>query len=181
LALPIVQRALQEDAESPLLQQTQFRVLADLGDVDGIRRAGERWLRSAPSMEAAYRDYATALGRVGELAEAERVLRLGLERVRQREVLYSALADVYISQRRWPDVATQWLSMLEAAPGVGWDLIGFNSPPKRFSMPYPRTPRRSRNVSWPLSPRSMRADRRKRGIEALRCLKTWTPRGGRLS
>jgi tetratricopeptide (TPR) repeat protein len=125
LALPIVQRALQEDAESPLLQQTQFRVLADLGDVDGIRRAGERWLRSAPSMEAAYRDYATALGRVGELAEAERVLRLGLERVRQREVLYSALADVYISQRRWPDVATQWLSMLEAAPAVGWDLIGF--------------------------------------------------------
>jgi tetratricopeptide (TPR) repeat protein len=123
--LPFVARASETDPRSVLLRQVELRVLAELGRMDDLRAAGERWLEFAPRSDAAYREYAAALQRVGDAREAEHVLRLGAGRSDRPVAMASQLADFYLSQGRWSEMAEQWVSILRASPGLGWDLINF--------------------------------------------------------
>lgn len=122
--LPVLERAIRTDPESPLLRQVQLRVLAGLGRTDEVREAGERWLQMSPRSDVAYREYAAALQRVGELREAESILRQGQGAVSRTVALTFQLADLYASERRWFNAAGQWLALLRLSPGVNWDLIG---------------------------------------------------------
>jgi tetratricopeptide (TPR) repeat protein len=123
--LPVVERAIETDPRSALLRQVQLRVLADLGRADELRDAGDRWLQLAPRSEMAYRAYASALRRVGATRDAETLLRAGQGRVDRPEDLASALADLYLAQRRWSDAAGQWLFLVARTPQVAWELINY--------------------------------------------------------
>jgi tetratricopeptide (TPR) repeat protein len=123
--LPYVARAIETDPRSVLLRQVELRVLAELGRMDNLRAAGERWLEFMPRSDAAYREYAATLQRIGDAREAERVLRLGAARSDRPVAMASELADFYLGQGRWSEMAEQWVSILSASPGLGWDLINF--------------------------------------------------------
>jgi tetratricopeptide (TPR) repeat protein len=123
--VPYVARAIETDPRSVLLRQVELRVFAELGRMDDLRAAGQRWLEFAPRSDSAYREYAAALQRVGEAREAERVLRLGAGKSDRPVAMASELADFYLDQRRWSAMAEQWVSILRASPGLGWDLVNF--------------------------------------------------------
>ncbi len=123
--VPYVARAIETDPPSVLLRQVELRVFAELGRMDDLRAAGQRWLEFAPRSDSAYREYAAALQRVGEAREAERVLRLGAGKSDRPVAMASELADFYLDQRRWSAMAEQWVSILRASPGLGWDLVNF--------------------------------------------------------
>lgn len=121
--LPVVEQAIEVDPESALLRQVQLRVLADLALTGEMSEAGERWLEIAPRSDVAYQEYAAALQRVGEYAEAEVVLLEGLQQVDRPAALFTQLADLYAAERRWLDAAGQWLALVESSPEVGWELV----------------------------------------------------------
>ncbi|HSG80833.1 MAG TPA: hypothetical protein VLC48_01180, partial [Gemmatimonadota bacterium] len=122
-ALAAIERAIQFDSGSGLLWQAQLRVLGELGRSEELVATGERWLSSAPRSEETYREYGLALSRMGEFQRAERVLLEGQQQADRPEVLTFALADLYISQGRWQDVALQWSRVMESSPNMGWDLV----------------------------------------------------------
>jgi tetratricopeptide (TPR) repeat protein len=124
-ALPFVARAIETDPGSVLLRQVELRVLSELGRTDDLRAAGERWLVFTPRSDAAYEEFASALQRIGDAREAERVLRLGAENSDRPVAMASKLADFYLNQERWSEMAEQWLMILRASPSLGWDLINF--------------------------------------------------------
>lgn len=124
-ALPYVGRAIDTDPQSVLLRQVELRVLAELGRMDDLRAAGERWLEFAPRSDSGYREYAAALQRLGDTREAERILRLGAGSSDRPVAMASDLADFYLSQRRWSEMAEQWVWILRASPGFGWGLVNF--------------------------------------------------------
>ncbi|MGD8868470.1 MAG: tetratricopeptide repeat protein, partial [Gemmatimonadales bacterium] len=123
--IPVVARAIGRDPESALLRQVQLRVLAELGDTEGLREAGRLWLETAPGSDSAYREYAAALLRVGALGEAEAILRQGAREAERPLALAVDLANLYQEQRRWSEAAEQWVLVLRSSPDLGWDLINF--------------------------------------------------------
>jgi len=123
--LPVVERAIALDPDAVLLRQVQLRTLADLGRIDELRRAGAEWLNASPELGVAYRDFASSLRRLGQAAEAERVLKEGLPRASRPSALVVELADLYLSQGRWYEAAEQWLEIMNVSAGVGWDLISY--------------------------------------------------------
>ena len=122
-ALPVLARAIRIDSTAALLRQTELRVLADLGRIDEVVAAGERWLRVAPRSANAYREYAVSLRRVGQPGKAEAVLLEGQRRAERPEMLTIALADLYTSEGRWDAAARQWVIVLDGSPAMGWDLV----------------------------------------------------------
>ena len=123
--LPVLERALSVEPTSGVLRQIQMRTLADLGRFDALRAAGSDWLEVSPRSEMAYRDYAAQLRQVGDVAEAERVLRAGLAFVGRPSIIAVELADLYLSQERWDEAAEQWVGILRASAGAGWDLVNY--------------------------------------------------------
>lgn len=123
--IPVVTRAIDRDPESALLRQVQLRVLAELGDTQGLREAGRSWLETAPGSDSAYREYAAALQRLGASIEAEAILRQGARESERPLALVVDLANLYQEQRRWSEAAEQWVLILRSSPDLGWDLINF--------------------------------------------------------
>ncbi|MGD8698927.1 MAG: tetratricopeptide repeat protein [Gemmatimonadales bacterium] len=123
--IPIASRAVARDPESGLLRQVELRVLAELGDRDGLREAGRRWLESAPKSDSAYREYAAALRRLGAVAEAEQVLREGARTSERPIAMAVELANLYQDQERWSEAAEQWVIVIRSSPNLGWDFINF--------------------------------------------------------
>ena len=123
--LPVLERALSVEPASGVLRQIQMRTLADLGRFDAMREAGADWLEVSPRSEMAYRDYAAQLRQVGDVMEAERVLRAGLALVGHPSILAVELADLYLTQERWEEAAEQWVGILRASAGAGWDLVHY--------------------------------------------------------
>lgn len=123
--LPALERALSVEPTSGALRQMQMRTLAQLGRLDELREAGGDWLEVSPRSEMAYRDYAAQLRQVGDVVEAERVLRAGLAFVGRPSIIAVELADLYLSQERWEEAAEQWVGILRASAGAGWDLVHY--------------------------------------------------------
>jgi len=123
--IPVVTRAVDRVPESVLLRQVELRVLAELGDRDGLREAGQRWLEYAPESDAGYREYAAALQRLGDAAEAERILRLGARESERPLSVAIELANLYQDLERWSEAAEQWVWILRSSPDLGWDFLNF--------------------------------------------------------
>ncbi len=123
--IPVVSRAVDRDPGSVLLRQVELRVLAELGDRDGLREAGQRWLEYTPESDAAYREYAAALQRLGDTVEAERILRLGARESERPLAVVIELANLYQDLERWSEAAEQWTWILRASPDLGWDFLNF--------------------------------------------------------
>ena len=124
-ALPVVERAIEADPASSLLRQVQIRLLADLGWIDEVIQAGDRWVRMIPGSDLAYRDYAAALQRLAEYTVAERILLEGVINASRPASLYTQLADLYLERRRWSEAVDQWFALLDRSPHAGWDLINY--------------------------------------------------------
>ena len=124
-ALPVVERAIEADPASSMLRQVQIRLFADLGRIDEIIRAGDRWVRMVPRSDIAYRDYAAALQSLAEYTVAERILQEGILNARRPASLYTQLADLYLEQRRWPEAVAQWFKLIDRYPDPGWDVINY--------------------------------------------------------
>jgi predicted Zn-dependent protease len=122
---PLLDRAVEAAPTATALRQLQLGVLVELGLEAQLRKAGEDWLAAAPRSEVAYREYAMALRRAGSPAEAERVLRRGLDSVDGPVRLASELADIYVEQRRWGLAADLWVLILDVSPRLGRDLLGY--------------------------------------------------------
>lgn len=123
--IPVVTRAVDKDPGSVLLRQVELRVLAELGDTDGLREAGRRWLAFTPRSESAYREYAAALQRLGAVDEAESILRQGARESERPLAMALELANLYQDQERWSEAAGQWVLVLRTSPDLGWDFINF--------------------------------------------------------
>ncbi|UCF18371.1 MAG: tetratricopeptide repeat protein [Gemmatimonadota bacterium] len=123
--VPAIERAIELDPLAVVLRQVQLRVLGDLGRWDELRAAGAGWLQAAPQSVEAYREFAGALRRAGDLEGAERVMLAGLPVVAKTVELRSDLADLYVQLGRWSEAANQWLALLQESPGLGWQLIKY--------------------------------------------------------
>jgi tetratricopeptide (TPR) repeat protein len=123
--LPWVRRAAAADPSSVFARQAELRVLAELGRIDELRSAGERWLRDSPDWETAYREYAGVLRRVGATEEAEAVLLRGRAAIGRPDALAAQLADLYVDAGRWADAASEWLALFRAQPDAGSELVNF--------------------------------------------------------
>jgi tetratricopeptide (TPR) repeat protein len=82
-------------------------------------------LEYTPESDAAYREYAAALQRLGDTVEAERILRLGARESERPLAVVIELANLYQDLERWSEAAEQWVWILRSSPDLGWDFLKF--------------------------------------------------------
>lgn len=121
--LPLIRRGLTSDPSAVFLRQMELRTLVDLGRTQELRRAGNRWLQEERGSETAYREYALALMRTGDLKGAESVLSRGRDAIGRPDALAPQLADLYVKTGRWADAASEWAALVRAEPGMGLEMV----------------------------------------------------------
>lgn len=115
--VPWVDRAVAVAPRNVLVRQTYLRVLGDLGRIGELHRAGAEWVLRTPRDASAYRDFATALARVGQRDSALTVLEEGRAALGGPPALATELSEMYAALGRTQDAAAEWLRLVrEGAP-----------------------------------------------------------------
>lgn len=92
---PLVERAIEEEPESALLNRLLVRTYSELDQVARLEEAASAWIEKVPTLEVPYREVARVWESRGEYGRARSVLEEGRRRSGNPDALALELGDLY--------------------------------------------------------------------------------------
>lgn len=106
--IPVVEKLLAVDPESPVGNQLLVRTYASMNDLEAMRKAGDAWIRVTPKLETPYREMARIWEARGDYGRAIQYLEQGRSKVGRADALALELGDVYVAMEEYPRAVREY-------------------------------------------------------------------------